>query len=108
MKGLQRLKSLFHFSPQKLSMPLLIFLICVLLLIIFAWPDPASGQFSLQMTLASPTLTYGSSTPTPIPSDYIQTADQTAGIILGSIVLVLIVLVGTLGVLRRKNDSAAH
>ena len=108
MKGYHRLKSSFPFTIPKLSFPLLIFLVCVLLLIIFVWPDPASGYAGLQGVLTSPTIPFGPGTPTAIPADYLETSDQTVGILLGSIVLVLIIIGGTVGVLRRKNVSSGH
>jgi len=39
---------------------------------------------------------------TPIPAEYLATSDQTDGIVLGSVVLVLIVIIGTFAVMQRK------
>jgi len=39
---------------------------------------------------------------TPIPAEYLATNDQTDGIVLGSVVLVLIVIIGTFAVMQRK------
>lgn len=41
---------------------------------------------------------------TPIPSEYLSTDNQTNGIILGSVILVLIVIGSTLSVMLRKDD----
>jgi hypothetical protein len=101
MKGVIRLKPSFRFTPQSLSLPVLIFLIVVLLFIIFAWPDPASGHTAL--LAAEPTYT---PTPTEVPGIYDQTPDQTVGVIIGAIVLILIIVGGTIGVLRRKNGDS--
>ena len=108
MKGLHRLKSLFSLSPQQLSLPLLLCLISLLLLIIFAWPDPASGHGAFQAAIPSPIGAVGPGTPTPIPAEYLETADQTTGIIFGSSILVLIIVGGTVGVLRHKNGKTRH
>jgi hypothetical protein len=108
MKGPDRLKPFFSKSPQKLSLPLLIFLIFLLLVIIFAWPDPASGHDPFQAVIPSPTGTVRPGAPTPIPAEYLETADQTTGIIFGSSILVLIIVGGTVGVLRRKNGDVRH
>ncbi|HWQ05132.1 MAG TPA: hypothetical protein VN452_07235 [Longilinea sp.] len=42
---------------------------------------------------------------TPIPAEYLATNDQTDGIVLGSVVLVLIVIVGTFAVMQRKVNG---
>lgn len=99
MKGNLRLKSTFQFAPRSLTLPVVIVLILILLLIIFAWPDPASGQAGLPMVAAP------SPTPTEVPGIYNETTEQTAGIIIGAAVLVLIIVGGTIGVLRRKNGN---
>jgi hypothetical protein len=95
------LKSVFP-PYQKYDLLWILLLIAILALIIFAWPEPASGAFLSQPAVATevvkPTVT-----PTPIPQEYLESADQTSGIICGSVVLVLIIVGGTLGVLRRKN-----
>lgn len=96
------MKSYFHLSPHQLSWPLLILLILILLVIVLAWPDPASGQASV------PTATLVPLTPTAIPGFYNESADQTAGIIFGAVVLVLIILGGTIGVMRWRNGNARH
>lgn len=40
---------------------------------------------------------------TPIPREYLANATQTNGIVFGSVILVLIVVIGTLGVMLRKD-----
>lgn len=92
-------------SPyHKYDLLLIFLLIAILALIIFAWPEPASGAYSQKLAVAvevvKPTLT-----PTPIPLEYLESPEQTSGIICGSVVLVLIIVGGTLGVLRRKPAS---
>lgn len=83
-------------------------LIILLLLIIFAWPAPASGAFpALPAQAATPTA-QPSPTPTAIPSEYLETAEQTNGIVFGSVVLILVIVGGTLWVLRRKNGNGAN
>jgi hypothetical protein len=42
---------------------------------------------------------------TPIPAEYLATSDQTDGIVLGSVVLVLIVIIGTFAVMQRKVNG---
>ena len=40
---------------------------------------------------------------TPIPQEFLANATQTNGIVLGSVILILIVVIGTLGVMLREN-----
>jgi len=41
---------------------------------------------------------------TPIPQEYLANATQTNGIIFGSVILVLIIIIGTLGVMLRRDN----
>lgn len=72
------------------------------------WPPAAF--VSAQATLATP----AAETPppvedellaTPIPEEYLSNNTQTNGIVLGSVVLVLIVIGGTLSIMLRKPDA---
>jgi hypothetical protein len=92
------LKPISRFNRRSFDLVGIILLIVLLLLIVFAWPDPASGAFMAQVATPQPT-----PTPTLIPIEYLESTDQTNGIILGSVLLVLIIVGGTLGILRKKN-----
>ena len=81
----------------------IVLLVIIFLLIILAWPDPASGAALYQAATVSPEATL---TPTIIPAEFLSSADQTSGIICGSTVLVLIIVGGTVGVLRRKKGNS--
>jgi hypothetical protein len=98
-------------SSQKLDFRWIILLIVILLLIILAWPDPASGAYHVtagdQVETATATVR-PLPTFTPIPLEYLENTDQTSGIICGSVILVMIIVGGTLGVLRRKNGKSDH
>lgn len=73
----------------------------LILAMVLAWPEPASGKAYGD---ATPTA-YATFTPSPIPQEFLDSSDQTSGIICGSVVLVLVVVGGTLGVLRRKEPG---
>jgi len=104
MKGASRLKFSNRIPNVKNDLRWIVLLVVLFLLIILAWPNPASGAASHQAaTSAAPAATL---TPTRIPAEYLSTPDQTSGIICGSAVLVLIIVGGTVGVLRRKNGSS--
>jgi hypothetical protein len=84
----------------------ILLLIAALIFIIFAWPDPASGSFVPQSTPPVPTV-LPTITTTSIPAEFLENADQTSGIICGSVILILIIVGGTLGVLGRKNGTSS-
>jgi hypothetical protein len=98
------LKPLSILPSQKLDLRWIILLIVILLIIILVWPDPASGAYIDQVETGTATVR-ALATSTLIPPEYLETTDQTNGIICGSVVLVLIIVGGTLGVLRFKRDS---
>lgn len=71
---------------------------------------PLANSVSAQATLATPTAgaqpdVEDESLATPIPEEYLSNNTQTNGIVLGSVVLVLIVIGGTLSVMLRRPDS---
>ena len=76
-----------------ISMVLVIFVI----LILAALPEPVNktpiGFEPMQLV----------STPSPIPSEWVANARQAEGIAFGGVVLVLIVVIGTLGVIRIRR-----
>ena len=47
----------------------------------------------------------GTITPTPFPPEYLTNRDQTIGILIGGIILILIVIIGTLTTIRRKRQQ---
>ena len=102
MKGASRLKYPVRIPNIKNDLRWILLLVIVFIIIILAWPNPASG--ATFHPAAAPT-SVATTTPTSIPVEYLSTTDQTNGIICGSTVLVLIIVGGTVGVLRRKNNS---
>jgi hypothetical protein len=100
MKGAPRLKFSYRFPSVKNDMRWIILLVILFLLILLAWPDPAAGA---ALRLAATPVPAATLTPTKIPAEYLSSPDQTSGIICGSAVIVLIIVGGTVGVLRRKN-----
>jgi hypothetical protein len=104
MKGASRLKLSTRIPHVKKDLIGIVLLIIFFILIILAWPDPASGAPLIQAATASPVATL---TPTSIPAEFLSSPEQTSGIICGSAVLVLIIVGGTVGVLRRKNNIPA-
>ncbi len=102
------MKSSFLTSLRPLSLPWILLLILLLMVIIFAWPDPAAGHNLLQSSLTATPGPRLLPSPTAIPTEYLEANYQTNGVILGVVMLVLIIIGGTLGVLSRKNDHPSH
>lgn len=65
-------------------------------------PDSATAQATL--TVPTPAAQATEFSGTPIPEEYLSNDSQTNGIILGSVILVLIVIGGTLSVMLRKDN----
>jgi hypothetical protein len=108
MKGFIRLKHSPPFFAKRHDLIWILLLIAALLFIIFAWPDPASGSFAPQSAATATPFVLSTTTATAIPAEFLESADQTSGIICGSVVLVLIIVGGTIGVLSRKNGSTVQ
>jgi hypothetical protein len=94
------LKFSTHTPNLKNDLRWILLLVIIFMLIILAWPDPASGATLHQAVTASPVIT---PTPSAIPAEFLSSADQTSGIICGAAFIVLIIVGGTVGVLRRNS-----
>jgi hypothetical protein len=86
-------------------------IIFILVVVIFAvsviWSEPISHIFTgieiKDSVGVTPSATTLPGTPTPLPVEYIASPDQTSGILLGVVVLVIIIIAGTLGVMFRSR-----
>ena len=105
MKGTSRLKLVTRLVKGKNDLRWIVLLVLLFLIIVLAWPDPASGASLFQSATLTPNVTL---TPTIIPQEFLSTPDQTSGIICGSVIIVLIIVGGTVGVLRRKNGISRN
>jgi len=83
-------------------------IVVVIFVVIVFWSEPISQLFThieiqdqINVT-PSPTLLPG--TPTPLPLQYLTSADQTSGILLGVLVLAVIIIAGTLAVIYRHRS----
>lgn len=94
------------FTNRRFDLIWISLLIVLLLLIVFAWPAPAAGAALAQAATPTP-VPLASPTPTSIPKEFLETPEQTNGIVFGSVVLVLVIVGGTLAILRRKNVRPA-
>jgi len=94
--------------PEWVNFQNLIFFIVILaFIIIVLWSEPLSylfeGELSADMVLTvTPTIMPG--TPTTLPEEWVRSAEQTNGVILGAIIIILAVVAGTAGILIRDKD----
>lgn len=94
-------KSLLSFQNLAFVLVFVIFLVSMI------WAEPISHLFSgasIEDVIMTPSPEVLPGTPTPLPAEYLSSAEQTSGILLGVIVIAIIVLGGTIGVLLRDQS----
>ena len=93
-----RIRKWARFAPFILQSIGLLLAACLLL----AGPASSPAQAQIDITGTPPPSTLAAPEFTPLPPEYFQTEKQSAGIALGAMVLVLIILISTLSVLLRR------
>ncbi len=94
--------------PYWMNFQNLIFLIVILaFIIIVLWSESLSHFFEDEQSVnvvftTTPTIMPG--TPTPLPEEWIRSAKQTNGVILGAVIIILAVVTGTAVILIRDQD----
>ena len=94
--------------PKWINFQNLIFLIVILaFIIIVLWSESISyffedKQLANAVITATPTILPG--TPTSLPDELIRSDEQTNGVILGAIIIILTVVAGTVGILIRDRE----
>jgi cbb3-type cytochrome oxidase subunit 3 len=89
------------FSDHIWQAATILFVLILFLVIVFiTFPSSVESQYSnMPMQInTTPTIT-------PLPEEWLQNAHQTDGIALGGTILVLIILIGTISALFRKNNN---
>ena len=94
--------------PGWINLQNLIFLTVIFAFtIIVIWSESISEFFeplkstSVGITATATTL-FG--TPTPLPAEWLASAEQTNGIMVGGIIIILAILVGTVGIVLRDHS----
>jgi hypothetical protein len=90
----------------------LVIAVVVFFVVVMIWSEPLGKLFAPATKTPStirftPTVKPG--TPTPIPAELLESATQTNGIILGSVILVLIIVIGAVSrmlIHRNKRKSS--
>jgi len=92
------------FKKNKLISSILLLLVVWLPFFFMAGPNLEAGPVgNIHQVKAVVIRNIGTITPTPLPEEYLANKDQTIGIMVGGIILILIVVTGTLGTIRRKR-----
>jgi hypothetical protein len=76
--------------------------------IIIIWSEDISHFFEsirLNDIQTTPTPSILPGTPTPLPAEWLASAQQTNGIIFGALIIVLLVIAGTAGIMIRDNTK---
>ncbi|MCD6576470.1 MAG: hypothetical protein J7K66_00480 [Anaerolineaceae bacterium] len=86
----------------------LIFLIVIFaFIVIVLWSEPLSHLFENKPSVDvvyTTTTTILPGTPTTLPDEWIRSDEQTSGVILGAIIIILAVVAGTAVILIRDRD----
>ena len=94
--------------PKWMNFQNLIFFIVILaFIIIVLWSEPLSHFFEEKQSVdvvSTATSTILPGTQTPLPEEWIRSAEQTNGVILGAIIIILTVVAGTAAILIRDRD----
>ena len=93
--------------PSWVNLQNLVFTSVILaFIIIIIWSEDISHFFEairlsdVQITV-TPTILPG--TPTPLPAEWLASAQQTNGIIFGAVIIVILIIAGTVGIILRDN-----
>jgi Ca2+/Na+ antiporter len=93
--------------PKWMNFHNLIFLIVILAFIIILWSEPLSyffeGEQSIDVAFTAAPTTLPDIL-TSLPEEWIRSAEQTNGVILGAIIIILAVVAGTAAILIRDGD----
>lgn len=96
--------------PEWLNLKVVAFIILLgLFMIGMSWSRPqasasrdVAGVAWLAPTARPPAASGAGPSPTPVPAEWAANREMSSGIVLGAVVLVLIIIGGTLGAIRRK------
>lgn len=77
-------------------------------IIIIIWSEDISHFFEairLNDVQTTPTPSILPGTPTPLPAEWLASAQQTNGIIVGAVIIVLLIIAGTAGIIIRDSSK---
>jgi hypothetical protein len=93
--------------PRWINLQNLVFSsVIIAFIIIIIWSEDISHFFEsirLNDIQTTPTLSILPGTPTPLPAEWLASAQQTNGIIFGALIIILLIIAGTAGIMIRDN-----
>ena len=78
-------------------------LVIALFISLWWWSEPLPFSVKAQGTPTPDPVQLTAPLATPLPEEWLENRDQTNGIVFGSIILILIVLISTTSVIRTRN-----
>lgn len=95
--------------PRWINLQNLVFSsVIVAFFIIIIWSEDISHFFEairLNDVQTTPTPSILPGTPTPLPAEWLASAQQTNGIIFGALIIILLIIAGTAGIMIRDNTK---
>ena len=95
--------------PRWINLQNLVFAsVIIAFIIIIIWSEDISHFFEtirLNDVQTTPTPTILPGTPTPVPAEWLASAQQTNGIIFGAVIIILLIIAGTLGIIIRDRTQ---
>jgi hypothetical protein len=104
-KSLERIRGML---PKWVNFQNLIFLVVFLaFILIVIWSESLSLFFTVDRTtelvpILTPSILPG--TPTPLPEELLRSGEQTNGVIMGAIIIILAIVTGSTAILIRDRD----
>lgn len=102
-------KHLMENKPKWLNVQNVVFIIVIVaFIVIVIWSESLSIYFQGESGnpnafVVTPTTLFG--TPTPLPEDYLTSAQQTNGIVFGALIILIAIMAGTAAILIRDRDK---
>ena len=95
--------------PRWINLQNLVFSsVIIAFFIIIIWSEDISHFFEairLNDVQTTPTPSILPGTPTPLPAEWLASAQQTNGIIFGALIIILLIIAGTAGIMIRDNTK---
>jgi len=109
-KTLQSIRARLHKKlPRWINLQNLVFSsVIIAFFIIIIWSEDISHFFEairLNDVQTTPTPSILPGTPTPLPAEWLASAQQTNGIIFGALIIILLIIAGTAGIMIRDNTK---
>jgi hypothetical protein len=102
-------KNLRKKLPRWINLQNLVFSsVIIAFIIIIIWSEDISHfveAIRLNDVQATPIQSILPGTPTPLPDEWLASAQQTNGIIFGAVIIILLIIAGTVGIIIRDNTK---